>query len=168
MRPLHLAALALVVALGAPLGAAAETVERSDEKGVFGVGLIVGEPTGLSAKFYLANDTAIDFAIGGAYIGRGYQMHGDFLWHPFVLETTESFVLPFYFGVGGRVLKRDAGGGDDDHTRIGLRVPFGILFDFTRVPLDTFVELAPVGDYRTRGDQFGIDLNAGAGLRYYF
>jgi hypothetical protein len=162
--------IALVVfaaMLAAPLGAFAE-VERSSEKGVFGVGIIVGEPTGLSAKFYLADDTAIDFAIGGAYIGRGYQVHSDFLWHPFVLESTESFVLPLYVGLGGRILKRDAGGGDDDHTRFGLRVPVGILFDFTRVPLDAFAEIVAVGDYRTRGDRFGVDLNAGAGLRYYF
>jgi hypothetical protein len=153
--------LALVVASGE---AAAD--ERS--KGVFGLGLIVGEPTGVSAKYYLADDTAIDAAVGGALIGRGWQIHGDFLWHPWLIDTTESFALPVYLGVGARVLARDAGGGDDDHTRIGLRVPVGLLFDFTRVPLDVFVEFVGVVDYRTKGDAFGLDLNAGAGVRYYF
>jgi hypothetical protein len=141
---------------------------RGVEKGAFGLGLILGEPTGVSAKYYLADDTAIDAAAGGAFIGRGVQVHADFLWHPWILEQREGFVLPLYLGVGARVLKRDAGGGDEDHVRIGLRVPVGILFDFTRVPLDVFVEIAGVADYRTRGDAFGLDLNAGAGARYYF
>lgn len=163
--PLTLLALALAVA-AAPAAARAE--DRAVDKGVFGLGLIVGEPTGLSAKYYLADDTAIDAAIGAAFIGRGIQAHADYLWHPWLLERTESFVLPLYIGVGGRVLVRDGNGGDDDHTRIGVRVPVGILFDFTRVPLDAFVEIVGVADYRTRGDAFGFDLNAGAGVRYYF
>ena len=162
-----LAATAVVFALAlAPAAASADG--RGVEKGVFGLGLIVGEPTGVSAKYYLADDTAIDAAVGGAIIGRGIQVHGDFLWHPWILERKDGFVLPAYFGVGMRVLKRDAGGGDEDHTRIGLRVPVGILFDFTRVPLDVFVELVGVADYRTKGDAFGLDINAGAGARYYF
>lgn len=159
------ATLAAVLGL-APARAAAE--DRGVEKGVFGLGLIVGEPTGVSAKYYLADDTALDAAVGGAIIGRGFQVHGDFLWHPWILERKDGFVLPAYLGLGVRVLARDGGGGDEDHTRIGLRVPVGIVFDFTRVPLDVFVELVGVADYRTKGDAFGIDLNAGAGVRYYF
>ncbi len=156
-------ALALVLAPGL-----AGADERGEGRGVFGLGLIVGEPTGLSAKYYLADDTAIDAAIGGAFVGRGYQVHGDFLWHPWLIDRTASFAMPLYLGLGARILKRDAGGGDADHTRIGLRVPVGLLFDFTRVPLDVFVEVAGILDYRTRGESFGVDLNAGAGIRYYF
>lgn len=159
------AALAAAVIAVAPAPAAADAPA---EKGVFGAGLIVGEPTGVSAKYYLADDTAIDFAIGGAIIGRGIQVHSDFLWHPWILEQRESFALPVYLGVGGRVLNHDGGGGDDDHIRIGVRGPIGILFDFTRVPLDAFAEIAPILDYRTKGDAFGVDLNAGIGARYYF
>lgn len=145
------------------------TAFAQETKGVFGLGLIVGEPTGVSAKYYLADDTAVDFAAGGAVVGRGIQVHGDFLWHPWVLERQESFVLPLYVGPGVRVLRRDAGGGEDDHTRIGLRGVVGFLFDFTTVPLDVFVEVAGVADYRTlEDDNFGLDLNAGAGVRYYF
>jgi hypothetical protein len=162
-RPLVIALAALALAPGAAIAD-----DRGAEKGVFGLGLIVGEPTGVSAKYYLADDTAIDAAIGGAFIGRGVQVHADFLWHPWLLERTASFVLPLYVGIGARVLKRDAGGGEADHTRIGLRAPVGILFDFTRVPLDVFVEISGVFDYRTRGDAFGLDLNFGAGVRYYF
>ena len=141
---------------------------EADEKGVFGAGLIIGEPTGLSVKYYLGDDTAIDAAIGGAFLGKGVQVHSDFLWHPWILETKPSFVLPVYVGAGLRVLNRDAGGGDEDHLRIGLRGVGGLLFDFTEVPLDVFLEVAGVADYRTKGERFGLDINLGAGVRYYF
>jgi hypothetical protein len=161
--------LSVAVALVAGDRAAAADASGSD-KGVFGLGLIAGEPTGVSAKYYLGNDTAIDFALGPAFIGSGIQVHSDFLWHPFVIDRKESFVLPFYFGAGVRVLRHDSGGDDDeDHVRIGLRVPAGILFDFTEIPLDVFAEFAGVADYHTAGkSDFGLDINLGVGARYYF
>jgi hypothetical protein len=158
-----LAAAGLVATAPAPASA-----QQPIEKGVLGAGLIVGEPTGVSAKYYLADDRAVDLAIGGAIIGRGVQVHGDFLWHPVILEQKESFALPLYFGVGARILNHDGGGGDEDHIRIGLRAPVGILFDFTRIPVDVFAEVAGVLDYRTSGDALGLDINGGIGARYYF
>jgi hypothetical protein len=157
----------LLAALVASFPSSAKA-EPPPEKGVFGAGLIVGEPTGISAKYYLADDTAIDLAVGGAIVGRGIQVHGDFLWHPWILEQKESFALPVYFGVGARILNHDGGGGEEDHVRIGIRGPIGVLFDFTHVPLDVFAEVAGVLDYRTKGDHFGVALNAGLGARYYF
>jgi hypothetical protein len=148
--------------------AAVPSTAHADDKGVFGAGLIVGEPTGLSLKYYLGDDTAIDGAIGGAFLGKGLQVHADYLWHPWILESKPSFALPAYIGVGGRVLDRNGGGGDDDHFRFGARFVGGVLFDFREVPLDVFVEVAGVADYRTKGDAFGLDINLGAGVRYYF
>tara|TARA_R110002096_G_scaffold44524_2_gene119697 strand:- start:7328 stop:7813 length:486 start_codon:yes stop_codon:yes gene_type:complete len=141
---------------------------EGQDKGVFGAGLIVGEPTGLSLKYYLGDDTAIDGAIGGAFLGKGLQVHADFLWHPWILESKPSFALPAYVGLGARVLDRNGGGGDEDHFRIGARFVGGLLFDFREVPLDVFVEVAGVTDYRTKGSAFGLDINLGAGVRYYF
>ncbi len=162
--------LAVAAALAAGGSSAAADSSGGSDKGVFGLGIIAGEPTGVSGKYYLGNDTAIDGALGFALIGRGFQVHSDFLWHPVVIDQKESFVLPLYVGVGARILRHDSGGADDvDHTRIGLRVPFGILFDFTEIPIDVFGEFAGVGDYRTQGDSdFALDINGGVGARYYF
>ncbi len=161
---LCLGSLSLLLSL-APLTA---STARADSKGVFGAGLIVGEPTGLSVKYYLGGDTAIDGAVGGAFLGKGLQVHGDFLWHPWLLESKPAFELPAYVGLGARVLDRNGGGGDQDHLRIGARFVGGLLFDFTEVPLDVFIEVAGVLDYRTKGSPFGVDINLGAGVRYYF
>lgn len=168
-RPTRIAFLSILLA-AAGLTAAAPRAARAQpaEKGVLGVGLIVGEPTGVSAKYYLSDDRAIDLAVGGAIVGRGIQVHSDFLWHPWILEQKESFALPLYLGVGGRILDHNGGGEDDDDVHIGVRAPVGVLFDFTRVPLDVFAELAGLLDFRTEGDPFGVALNAGIGARYYF
>jgi hypothetical protein len=157
-----------IVALGCLWGGAA----RAD-RGPFGLGLVVGSPTGLSMKLYLSDRTAVDAALGGALIGdQGIHVHGDYLYHPFVLHQDESFALPAYIGIGVRLLSHDHGGGDsDDGLHVGLRAPVGVLFDFSAVPLDVFVEVALVVDILTGHSQDafgGIDLNAGIGVRYYF
>jgi hypothetical protein len=153
--------LLVVLLVAMPSSAAAE------EKGVFGAGIIVGEPTGVSAKYYLGDDTAVDAAIGFGVLGRGMQGHADFLWHPWILETKESFVLPAYLGLGGRVANRDNGG--ETFLRMGARGVVGILFDFTHVPIDVFIELAGIVDYTTEtGKTVDVDINLGLGARYYF
>jgi hypothetical protein len=143
-----------------------------EEKGLFGIGVIIGEPTGVSAKYYLSDTTAFDAAVGGAFIKSGIQGHADFLWHPWTLESQSSFVLPAYLGPGLRVLVRDGDGSKESATFIGLRGVVGALLDFRKLPLDVFVEVAGVVDYGIADAEddkgFGLSINAGAGVRYYF
>jgi hypothetical protein len=152
----------LVMVLGAAVGG----VARADG-GPFGLGLILGSPTGISGKLYFNRQNALDFAVGEAFANeRGLHFHVDYLWHPFMLAQDEGFSLPFYLGIGGRVLSRDGHAGSDLH--LGPRVPFGLLFDFKQVPLDVFVEVAIVVDLIHNNDNDIVDLNAGIGIRYYF
>jgi hypothetical protein len=159
---------------------------RADQR-PFGLGLMLGAPTGLSGKLYFGGKPfALDFGLGWIaddwYNNDGLHIHADVLWHPVMLARTEGFNLPFYFGVGGRLLNHSYGqyvaGGvvyDDHDTRIGVRVPVGILFDFTKIPLDVFIELALVIDF-IYIDDYGpnphdhnvVDLNGAVGIRYYF
>jgi hypothetical protein len=137
------------------------------EGGPFGLGLILGSPTGFSAKLYLNRRNALDFALGFSFLNRrGVAAHVDYLWHPVMLADDEAFFLPLYVGVGARILDHDRGN-DDDDLHLGARAPAGILFDFKAVPLDVFLEVALVVDIiQDHGDV--IDLNAGVGVRYYF
>lgn len=160
----------LILALAAAAVLASSTPARAEsEKGVFGIGLIIGEPTGVSGKYYIGDDMAVDFAVGATFIGRGLQIHSDFLFHPFILQNTDTFVFPFYAGAGLRVQRRDPGDMTERHTRLGIRAVAGGLLDFREIPIDVFFEAALVGDYRTLdNDQFGLDINVSAGVRYYF
>lgn len=137
----------------------------------FGMGLIVGEPTGLSAKLWTSRVNAFDFGLGfsvggdrvsykGNYDNGGrVHFHMDYLWHSFsAINSTEQF--PLYYGIGGRF---NSGGGYDGS--FGVRGVFGIAWLPRATPIDIFVELVPVLQL-TNGTGFGID--AGFGVRYFF
>ena len=53
-----------------------------------------------------------------------------------------------------------------------MRGVVGAVLDFRKVPLDVFLEFAGVVDYKFSDDDdeagFGLAINAGAGVRYYF
>jgi hypothetical protein len=143
------------------------------DKGALGVGIIIGEPTGVCAKLYLKDDQAIQAALALSAVVGGFQVHADYLFHPLILEEREAFTLPAYIGPGLRLLQRGAGRDGDDDFRLGVRVVAGLLFDFKEVPLDVFVEVAAVGQYTFGSDSdsvngLGLALNGGIGARYYF
>lgn len=169
---MRLTTIALALGLGLLAPAVAHAQPEGVEKGPFGLGIIVGEPTGVSAKLYLDNDTAVAGAVGSAVVTGGLQAHADYLFHPWILTDEEAFVLPAYLGPGARLLAADNGRGQATDFHIGIRAVAGMMFDFKRIPLDVFVEVAGVLDYVISDDDMreGIDvgLNAGAGVRYYF
>ena len=141
---------------------------RAVDKGTFGLGIILGEPTGVSAKLYLRDDQAIQAAAGGAFLGGGLQIHADYVFHPYILQSRDSFVLPVYVGPGVRLINY-ADGRDSRYFALGARAVGGLLFDFSEIPLDAFVEVAGVFEFGFKeGKGFGVALNAGAGARYYF
>ncbi len=133
----------------------------------FGLGLILGEPTGLSAKAWLDDQSALDFAAAWSLEGRNsFQLHADYLRHAFVIDVNKGS-LPLYYGIGARVLileDRDRFD-DDDDVRLGLRIPLGITYLFDGAPLDIFLELVPVVELIPSTD---VDLEGGVGIRYYF
>lgn len=164
------AALSLALSL---LAVSSPAVAGEVEKGNLGVGLIIGEPTGVSAKLYLSNTTAVDAAAGFAFVGGGLHLHADYLWHPWILTRESKFVMPAYIGLGGRMLSHNQGrGSESDDFHLGARGVAGILFDFTGAPIDAFLEVAGVLEWRSgSGDHGGFprfSINAGAGVRYYF
>jgi hypothetical protein len=143
---------------------------RAQER-AFGLGVIVGEPTGLSAKLWTSSTNAFDFglgwSIGGDRIGRNniyysgsrVHFHMDYLWHSFdAIQSTERF--PLYYGIGGRI---NSGAGYD--AAFAVRGVFGIAWMPHNAPVDVFLELVPSLQF-TSSSNFAID--AGLGARYYF
>ena len=165
----------LVLALAAVLATAASARADSDDdhargadKGTLGIGIILGEPTGITAKLYIKDDQAIQAAVGSAFVGGGLQVSGDYVFHPYILQSRPSFVLPVYVGPGVRLIDY-TNGRDNSSFAIGARLVGGLLFDFKDVPLDAFIEVAGVLEYEFKdGKGAGLALNAGAGVRYYF
>ncbi|HRC54856.1 MAG TPA: hypothetical protein PKU97_02985 [Kofleriaceae bacterium] len=141
----------------------------SVEKGTIGLGLYIGEPTGVAAKLYLEDDRALQGAFGFAFAGDGFQVHADYVFHPYILQDKDAFTMPVYVGPGLRFIQYRAGRDGDQYVAVGVRGVAGMLFDFKELPLDVFVEVAGVVEYGFADSAgFGVTINAGAGARYYF
>jgi hypothetical protein len=140
---------------------------RPADKGALGVGIILGEPTGVTAKLYLQDDQALQAAVGFSLFRGGLHVNADYVFHPWILQERDTFVLPAYIGPGVRVL--DYQENAKSEVALDLRVVAGLLFDFKEVPLDAFVEVAGLIGYDF-GPGHGFDpaLNIAAGARYYF
>lgn len=148
-------------------GEEATQAGRPVEKGTVGLGLIFGEPTGITGKLYLADDRAVQAAVGGSFYADAWQLTSEYLLHPWILQDRDTFVLPVYVGPGLRFMYYNEGRGGDAHFAIGVRAVVGMLFDFKTVPLDVFVEVGGVLEYDFE-EGFGPGFNVGAGVRYYF
>ncbi|WP_255233300.1 hypothetical protein [Aliifodinibius salipaludis] len=129
-----------------------------DSENNFGLGLILGEPTGLSIKSWNGDQSA--FSIGAAWSlseDEALHLHADFQLHSW-FENIERGRLAFYYGIGGRVIFTD-------DAKIGVRVPLGLNYIFDTLPFDLFVEATPILDFTPNLELAG---NGGVGIRYYF
>ncbi len=125
----------------------------------FGLGIILGEPTGISFKNRVGSRTAIDGGIAWSFGNNdSLHLHIDYLFHNFNLFKEKKGKVLFYYGIGGRVKT-------EKKSRVGIRVPLGINYIFEKAPLDIFLEVGPLLDL-VPATEFG--LTGGIGIRYYF
>lgn len=135
----------------------------SARKNGFGLGIIIGEPTGISMKYWNTNGTAIDGAIAWSLEGNDkIHLHADFLFHDYSVAKVDKGQLPFYYGIGVRILSREGRNVDD---KIGVRVPVGVSYLFANSPLELFGEVVPILDLSPDTE---LDFNGGIGIRFYF
>ncbi len=126
----------------------------------FGLGIIAGEPTGISAKFWTGAKTGIGMAAAwSTESGNAFNLHADYLIHDFGIFKVNKGRMALYYGVGGRLVDTK---GD---TFIGARVPVGINYLFATSPLDLFVEVVPVLNLSPDTD---LDFDGGLGIRFWF
>jgi hypothetical protein len=132
----------------------------------FGIGVIIGEPTGLSLKYWLDDEIAYDGAVAWSYSENdSLQLHGDYLIHDY--DLLEDDELPVYYGIGARLKFKDSDGSgrNEQHAMFGIRFPLGITYLFDDEPLDLFFEVVPVLDL---SPDVELEINAALGLRLYF
>lgn len=124
----------------------------------FGLGVIVGEPTGLSFKKWMTKTAAIDAAAAWSFVDGSFHIHADYLLHSFSVFKVERGKLLVYYGLGGRI-------STEVELRVGIRVPAGLSYTFENSPLDIFFEIGPILDL-TPATEFR--LTGGLGIRYFF
>ncbi len=131
----------------------------------FGIGIVVGTPTGITAKYWIDKHNAVDFATGWSFKEDRFYLHFNYLMHNYgllkkVIEKSElKGDLPLYAGIG---IRTKFGKGEDE---VGFRIPLGINYLFAGMPLDLFLEFAPSLNFYPETDFF---VDASLGIRYYF
>ena len=124
----------------------------------FGAGIIIGDPTGFTAKYWKSKENAYDFGLAWALGDNGSVLiYGDYIWHRF--EITGEPRTPLYFGVGALF------GANDNRTGLGVRIPLGVTHLFAKDPIDVFFEIVPAISIVPDTD---LDVQGGFGIRYYF
>lgn len=134
----------------------------------FGLGLILGNPTGVSAKGYLSPQHAIDGAVGfGILGGEHLRLHADFLWQ-FPIHSWPVGDLDLHAGIGA-MLAAYSHHHDHDHDHgglgLGARGPVGLSLSFRDAPFDIFLEVA-LGIWLVK--KVSANLDAAIGGRYWF
>src|SRR5688572_1581317 len=83
--------------------APAVSASRANQPGHFGLGGIIGEPTGISAKYVFTDLIAMQGALGLSVIEKGFWLSGDVLLQ-FRNVFTHDGKWPVYLG-GGLVIQ---------------------------------------------------------------
>lgn len=133
------------------------------------LGLMIGEPTGLSFKAWTSGTTAFDAGLAWS-AGRydAFNIHADYLWHDFNIfgQEIDRGQLPVYYGVGGRIVfADDYPDPGDSNAILGARIPVGVNYLFEDSPVGLFLEVAPIVNIIPETD---FDMDGALGARIYF
>jgi hypothetical protein len=142
-----------IVLVGIPAQAVTSRVGSAQD---LGFGTELGQPMGITAKYWLSSTLAVDGAMG-YHFNSNFDAHSDLLWHSFSSFSVSNGRLPFYVGVGGRFLL-----GND--SQLGLRLPIGVSYLSSNQPIELFAEIAPVIQLIT---SIGADVDGVVGIRVY-
>lgn len=133
----------------------------------FGVGIILGAPTGLSLGWRPGSALTYDAAVAWSFARGSLSTHFD-VRTDIADAGNKDFPdtsFPIYVGVGPRLRLGDAvADGQDADFDLGIRVPVGMGIIHDNVPIEGFIELVPgVGLYPETTFLF----DAALGIRMY-
>lgn len=126
--------------------------------GPLGLGLVVGDPTGLSGKYWLNSRDALDGIVGVGVGHHGhFSMSVDWTRHWSNLTPVRSGHFQLGLGVGGLL-----GVGDDPYA--GVRFKGLADYLFAEAPVNVFIEMAPTV---VIVDPI-LTVTGGLGVRWFF
>lgn len=131
----------------------------AQDKG-FGLGVVLGNPSGISAKYWVSNRAALDFGLGYSFTSDNslFDFFTDYVIHNTeLIQNEENFVV--YYGPGARLHIHKS------QSRLGVRGVLGILWLPANSDIDIFLEVAPILDVIP---ETKFDFDGGIGLRFFF
>jgi hypothetical protein len=141
--------------------AARATPARAD----FGIGLFLGDPTGLDFKIGLGERSGLDLLFGFNTFrdGRNGYGHLTYLVTPFIGQG-DAVLVPLRLGIGGALY------GSRNDLDFAVRAPFEIGIRLRSVPLEFYGEIALAFTLFDPDENNDVvtDLQGGVGFRLYF
>ncbi|MCO5142244.1 MAG: hypothetical protein M9962_04040 [Oligoflexia bacterium] len=128
-----------------------------------GAGVLLGSPTGATARYWLNDEHSIDMAAGWTVFGASkFHLHADFLFSRNGMLEVKGEPFDLYFGAGLGL--RSKSGRADGELVFGPRVPVGVSYEFEEPNLEVFAQGA-VNLGVIPSTDFYVD--AGVGVRFY-
>lgn len=130
------------------------------EEGEFSLGIGAISPNGITAKYWTTDRVAFDIFGEWSINAKEYHTHVDILIHDFDKIQWEDSIIAMYYGIGAMAKFRE-----DKDTRLSVRVPIGVAYYISDVPVELFGEVAPrISVYPSTN--FGLDVMIGARYRF--
>jgi hypothetical protein len=154
--------LVLIAVLAGPARAAGNARDN------FGIGVILGSPSGISLKIpqgaqsinVIAGwDIHNDDPPGPPCCNDYFYIGGDYVWYNYNLIHVSQGRLPLYYGPGIYAAF------SKPRNVVGFRFPVGLEYQFATAPFDIFLELGPRVNIVPATD---VDIFVGLGARFFF
>lgn len=159
-----------IMVVGFALGAGVQISSGADARSNFGLGFILGGPSGISAKIPSGSNSInliLGYDVNDGW-GPGYNRNccndgrlylgGDYVWYNYNLIHVSEGRLPLYYGPG-------AWASIANTSSVGIRVAVGLEYQFATAPFDIFLEIGP--GIRIIPNTSGA-ITAGLGGRFFF
>jgi hypothetical protein len=139
--------------------AARATPARAD----VGLGVFLGEPTGLDLKVGLGYRSGLDIVLGFTRLSSNADGYGHvtYLVTPFIGQG-DAVTVPLRVGIGGAVF------GTRNDLELAIRAPFEIGVRLRRSPVEFYGEIALAFVFVDPAHELELDVQGGGGFRVYF
>lgn len=145
---------------------------RYGQSGI-GFGLVLGEPTGITGKFFLTDALTIDTDLAFSFLDERFEPTIDLLYHfqNITPSSADVAVRPY---LGGGAMLAVSGDNDDDKKRKkkdddsvkgGVRATGGLSLIFAEIPIELAVDVSPGWWFTGDGD---FDVSGAFSVRYFF
>jgi len=124
----------------------------------FGIGVMIGTPTGITAKAWVERSSALQLNVGWPSLDNtnGTLLTADYVWHSHVFRSRAT--LPLFYGLGGTV------GLSSGSNTFGVRLVGGIEWWPHGTSLDVFLQIAPTFYFKPSSK---FDVDPGFGIRFF-
>lgn len=147
------------------------TLQPAQSPHGIGVGVMLGEATGLHAAYRPKEGLSAQAGAGWSFVHDMFQTHADLQVPVAILKPGDDTTLeiPIYLGGGAQLEIGDSSQRRADPLGFALRGSATVVVRDKELPFDAFLDVAPVAYlWAERNPLLGIDLDVHAGVHVFF